>query len=341
MALRLPRRAKFGIFPTPLQRNSALADALEMGEVWVKRDDLTGFAWGGNKVRTTEFVVGYALENSVTDIVVSGGPTSNFAATMAAAGRASGIAVHQVAYGSEPEVYPPALCAAVQAGTKPVFTGSSDRSTMEIIAADLVETLREGGRTAMAVPRGGANSVGAYGFVAAAAELLEQIERARLQDITIVLPVGSGGSLAGLVAGRDRLEANWSVIGASVSRPAQALLPAINSKVRETAKALGRSESLDGAPVNVRLVDCCGEGFGVVTATEDEFCQRVRDRTGLLIDHTYNTKPLHWLSAHGRELSGTIIYWFTGGALGALSGTCGTSPSPTRADRSEGQRSNG
>lgn len=341
MALRLPRRTEFGIFPTPLQRNGALADVLEMGELWVKRDDLTGFAWGGNKVRTTEFLIGHALDNSVTDIVVSGGPTSNFAATMAAAGRASGIAIHQVAYGSEPEVYPPALRAAVLAGTNVVFTGSSDRSTMEIIAADLAETLREGGRTAMAVPRGGANSVGAYGFVAAAAELSEQIERAGLQDITIVLPVGSGGSLAGLVAGRDQLDASWSVIGASVSRPAQALLPAINSKVCETAKTLGQSESLDRAPDNLRLVDCRGEGFGVVTAAEDAFCQRIRDRTGLLIDHTYNTKPLHWLSANGRELSGTIIYWFTGGALGTLPGTCSTSPPSTRADRSEGQRPNG
>jgi 1-aminocyclopropane-1-carboxylate deaminase/D-cysteine desulfhydrase-like pyridoxal-dependent ACC family enzyme len=318
MALSLPARTELGVFPTPLRRNSALADVLGVDDLWVKRDDLTGFSWGGNKVRTAEFLIGDALESGITDIVVSGGPSSNFAATMAAAGRKVGIVVHQVAYGSEPDVYPPALRVAVQAGAQLVFTNSDDRDTMETTAVSVADTLCRDGRTAVAIPRGGATLVGSNGFVAAATELADQMDSAGLQHVTIVLPVGSGGSISGLLAGRALLTADWSIIGASVSRPARESAVEIVAKAGDAVNALGGSASHARSADNVRLVDCRGEGFGMVTAEEVAFSQRVRDATGLLIDHTYNTKPLHWLSQHGNGLTGPVIYWLTGGALGAF-----------------------
>lgn len=319
MALSLPSRKPLGVFPTPLRQERALGDLLGFPELLVKRDDLTGFSWGGNKVRTVEFLLAEALERDITDLVVAGGPSSNFAATMAAAGRTVDITVYQVAYGTEPDVHPPALLAAIDAGAELVFTGTADRTTMETVASELATSLSKDGRRAMAIPRGGATAVGSMGFVAAAVELRDQLNSAGLQDATIVLPVGSGGSIAGLVAGRSLLDANWSIVGASVSRSIEDSRAAILAKAAEAAAALGGSSIHDDHAHDLRLIDCRGDGFGTVTLAERSFERSISDATGLLIDHTYNTKPLYWLAGQAGELDGPVIYWLTGSALGAMS----------------------
>lgn len=337
MALSLPDRTALGIFPTPLQRDRALGEVLGLPSLWVKRDDLSGFSWGGNKVRTVEFLLAHAIAKGATDLVVAGGPTSNFAATLAAAGSAAGIVVHQVAYGVEPDNYPPALCASLQAGSNIVFTESNDRGTMEVVAAKLAASLSSSGRTALAIPRGGATSVGSMGFVAAAIELHDQLHDIGLSQATIVLPVGSGGSVTGLLAGRTLLGIEWSIIGMSVSRPANDFTDEIVANAAKTATVLGGSPIPGDYSQDFRIVDCRGEGFGVVTDQERSFGRHVSATTGLLIDHTYNTKPLHWLSGQGlsgqalsgqsptgeaTEIAGPVIYWLTGGAFDAMSQLC-------------------
>jgi len=319
MALSLPHRTTLGVFPTPLQRDHALGEVLGIPALWVKRDDLSGFSWGGNKVRTVEFLLADAIERGATDLVVAGGPTSNFAATLAAAGRTADIVVHQVAYGAEPDRYPPALSASLQAGSNVVFTESNDRGTMEVVAAKLADSLSSSGRTALAIPRGGATSVGSMGFVAAAIELRYQLEDVGLSQATIVLPVGSSGSVTGLLAGRTLLDIEWSIIGTSVSRPANGSTDEILANAAKTAAVLGGSPVPGDYSHNFRLVDCRGEGFGVVTDQERSFGRHVSASTGLLIDDTYNTKPLRWLSRQGSEIGGPVIYWLTGGALDAMS----------------------
>lgn len=317
MALNLPARADLGVFPTPLRREPALANALGMFDLWAKRDDLTGFSWGGNKVRTAQFLISDAVRSGVTDLVVAGGPSSNFAAIIAAAGPMFDIEIHQVSYGSEPAVKPPALRAALTSGANIRFTGSNDRSMMEVVADDLARELCGAGRVAVALPRGGANSVGVNGFVAAAFELHEQLNAAELSDPTIVLPVGSGGSIAGLLAGRALLDSTWPIVGASVSRTTANFEDLILNKATMAARALGWCGDPSTMSRRFHLVDCVGSGFGTLTSAEAEFRRDIQNATGLLVDHTYNTKPLHWLARRADALDGPHLYWLTGGALGA------------------------
>lgn len=310
------RRCSLGVWPTPLHRAPDLGAVLGVSELWLKRDDLTGFSWGGNKVRTAEFLLGEALDGGVQELVVCGGPSSNFVAILAAAAATAGIAVTQVSYGCEPDRATAALVAARATGATVVFTESADRDTMETFGAEVVRQRNLRGVRASLVPRGGASVTGALGFVAAAAEIDAQLDE-QLADAAdtcmIVIPVGSGGSVAGLIAGAALLGRRWRIVGVSVSRPPQRLRPLIDARVAQLIAELSGTRA---AP-DWELHDGLGAGFGTADAAESDIARAVSSRTGLVVDPTYNAKALTWLYRQP-DSAGPVIYWNTGGALGAL-----------------------
>ena len=313
MALADLPRAPLGVFPTPLHRAPELGELLGIADLWIKRDDLSGFSWGGNKVRAAEFLLGDAHAVHATDLVVAGGPSSNFVAIMAAAGQAHGLAVHQVSYGSEPDRPVAALAATRSCGATVTFTGSSDRSTMEIVGLEMAAELTTGDRVGYPIPRGGGSSVGTLGFIAAAAELAGQLEG----PATIVLPLGSGGSTAGLLAGAALGDHDWRLVGASVSRPADEIAMAVIDKAVGSATLTGTNLEASGIEPFLTVHDARGAGFGIARPEEHHIADDVNAATGLLIDATYNAKALRWL-ADTTDLDGPVVYWHTGGILGVI-----------------------
>ena len=149
-------RVPLATLPTPLTEARGLRGALggeaRCPRILLKRDDLTAFSWGGNKVRTLEYILGDALAERADTIVVAGGPTSNFAALLAVAAT---VPVVQVCYG-QPRGGAAALALSTRAGARVEFTGSADRSSMDEHAAELATKLRAEGRHPYVVPRGGA-----------------------------------------------------------------------------------------------------------------------------------------------------------------------------------------
>ena len=188
---------------------------------------------------------------------------------------------------------------------------------MDIAATDLARELGTARRVPMIIPRGGATPLGSVGFVAAAAELHEQCSSVGLNEVTIVIPVGSGGSIAGLVAGVAAIGATWNIIGVSVSRPAETMAVDVRAKAHQTMSIIGIQPQPD-AEGQFRLLDGRGEGFGVASAAEQRIAARATGASGLLVDATYNAKALRWLADNATEITGPVIYWHTGGALGAL-----------------------
>lgn len=298
-----------GSFPTPLERTDRLGALLGVEELWVKRDDLTGFSWGGNKVRAVEHLIGDALERGASTVLVAAGPSSNLAAILAAAAVGAGLKIEQVCYGDEPDVVPSALQSSRSLGAAVTFTGSEDREGMEEVAGRRAEELEADGHDVYQVPRGGATEVGARGFVSAASELQDQLRAVDVVPGTVVLPVGSGGSMTGLVTGRNRLGATWPTVGVSVSRPVDSFEPGVSAvDARSTAPPTARPPD--------RLVDGRGDGFGRVRPAESDLAAAVTVATGLLIDPVYNAKALFWLADN--EIEGPVVYWLTGGALAVM-----------------------
>ncbi|GAB3201188.1 D-cysteine desulfhydrase [Nocardioides hungaricus] len=292
MALELAR------LPTPLHHVADLG-APGLTDLWLKRDDLTGWAWGGNKVRTVESVLADVLERRVGTVVVAGAPASNFAALLAVAAAGCGLAVHQVCHGRPRSAT--ALALSRQAGAAVTFTGSDDKGSMETGAQALAREL--GG---YAVPRGGASAVGARGFAVAAPELVAQLDEAGLGAVTVVLPVGSGGSIAGLLAGlaRHGLDDRVRLVGVSATRAPDP--ERIIARATETARLLGGPDP--GA--DLVLVDGrAGEDDGLAAT--------LLRGSGFVADPVYNVKALRWLGRHRGELAGPVVYWSTGGLLAA------------------------
>lgn len=297
-------RVPLGIFPTPMQHVADLAGTPGLRDVLVKRDDLTGFAWGGNKVRTLEYILGDAMTNGADTIVVAGGPTSNFAALLAVAAT---VPVVQVCYG-QPRGGAAALALSRRAGARVEFTGSADRSSMDEHAAELATKLRAEGRHPYVVPRGGATPIGACGFADAAAELVEQLDD---RPVTVVIPVGSGGSIAGLLAGLDA--SHIEVVGVSVSRPVEEIEAQVARRAAECARLIG----VDAPLPRWRVVDGRGPGYGGGWPEADELARAALAHSGFVADPVYNAKALLWLNEHRHELPGRVLYWSTGGALAA------------------------
>ena len=298
-----------GIFPTPLHRAHRLEAAVGSGPVWLKRDDLAGFAVAGNKTRPLEHLLGDALARGADVLVTGGGPGSNFCPAAALAARAAGLDCELVVWGDvdgdlrdAPNL---ALAAAAGATLRP--TGDADRSAIDRLVTERAAELATAGRRPYAVPRGGSTGVGALGFATAAAELLDQIEPA-----LVVLSVGSGGSVAGLTAGFAAAGAAVPVLAVSVSRPLPEIAAHVAALAAECAVLLGGP-----VPAPPEWLDARGPGFGVASPRDRDAARLALRTEGLLLDDTYGAEACAALLDR-LPVPGPVVFWHTGGLLPAL-----------------------
>lgn len=314
------------ILPTPLVPAPRLTHLLGGLNLWIKRDDLTGFAFGGNKVRCLEFFLEDALRQKADTIVTGGGPQSNHVrATAAAAARAS---LHMTA------IYHGSPAATINGnerltrllGAQVRFTHNPDRASVELEIEQVVMDLQKNGFHPYAIPRGGSSPLGALGYVWAARELAEQCEKQGLKPDAIVLATGSCGTHAGLLAGVRSLHLPWRIEGFSVSRP----VSEAKGKVQILAQAVldRMHQSLVIEPEDVIIHDnVIGEGYGIPTQEAGEAIQLMARAEGIFLDPTYTGKAFAGFMALGKSghfhPNETVIFLHTGGepALFAGDGT--------------------
>jgi 1-aminocyclopropane-1-carboxylate deaminase/D-cysteine desulfhydrase-like pyridoxal-dependent ACC family enzyme len=305
--MRQPPRFPLAVLPTPLVPAPRLGEALGR-EIWIKRDDLTGFALGGNKVRTLEVLVADALDRGCDHMVGSGGPGSNLGPALAAAAGTAGLGCTIVLFGSEPRTVHPNLAMMRAFGARLVFTGDPDRAATSSYAEGEAERLRARGRRPYLVPRGAASGLGATGYARAAGELAAQLT---IAPAHVVVAAGSGGTAAGLLAGWSAFDLPGALVAVAVSRPVDETAGEIGRLSAEAAAILGSPQPALSA---LRLVDGLGRGFGLA---DPGICEAVRlalRTEGLLADVTYVARAVAALAA----LDGPLVLWHTGGGLGAV-----------------------
>jgi L-cysteate sulfo-lyase len=271
-------------WPTPLDPAPRLAATLGLapGDLWIKRDDLTDLG-GGNKVRKLEHLVAEALAGGATVLVTSGGAQSNHARTTAAAAARVGLRAVLVLGGTALAGQPGNLALDELLGAEVVLAeglfGASLNRRVEEVAAQL----RGAGEVPAVLPFGGSSAVGARGYVACAAELHQQAPDAA----HVVVAVGSGGTMAGLVAGlgADRV---LGIDTGALTDPAQ--------RVRSLVAELG------GGPGSLRLDrDQVGEGYGRLTTAAASAMRNAARTEGLLLDPVYTGKALAGLASAAAE----------------------------------------
>jgi D-cysteine desulfhydrase len=299
-------RRRLAVLPTPLHRARALEARLGGGPLYLKRDDLTGFGVAGNKARPLEFLLGDALARDADTLITAGAPGSNFIAAAALAARVCGLECEILVAGHP--TGSDALELANRSGARLIFTGAG-RDDLDRLVVEHADKL---GGNPYPVPRGGATAVGALGFVHAASELADQLAgEDTAEDAVVVLPTGSGASLAGFLAGRAAIGATWPTYGVSVSRPADRMRAEVLDLAERCAALTGGPAPKEG---DLHLIDATSTGFGTVTDADRDAMRVMLDTEGILLDPTYGAKAM----AAVRETAGPVVLWLTGGLPGAL-----------------------
>ena len=309
-------RIRLAVLPTPLTPAPRLGRALGTGPLLIKRDDLTGFAFGGNKARLLEFLLAAALADGADTLVTGGAAGSNFCAVAAAAAQHAGLRCELVIAGLPQPLARapgPALALALTWGAVVRWTGTSDRDSVDTQLPRAAAELTAQGRRPYLMPRGGATGLGAIGYALAAAELHEQLDGRG--GIHVVVPVGSGGTLAGLVAGHVLLGRPWTLVGCSASRPPEAAARQVLTLARECLRLLGSDPGQLGVD-EFAVADARGPGHGLASADGTAAAGMAIRTEGLMVDPVYTAKALAMAArcAPGRE----AVFWHTGGVLDAV-----------------------
>lgn len=331
-------RYPLGHFPTSLEPMERLTGLLRRTEpatpnLWLKRDDCTGLATGGNKTRKLEFLVGEALHEGADTLVTQGATQSNHARQTAAAAARAGLAcvllleqrvVRDEEYEHGGNVLLDDLLGADIAERLPA--GTDMPAAMEARA----DALRKARRKPFVIPGGGSNPTGALGYVGCAQEL----EHADVAVDWIVHATGSTGTQAGLLAGLTAMHSGTKVLGISVRNKEDEQRAAVHDLACRTAAALGID---DGVPEDRVLVDdrWVGEGYGVPTQPMIDAVRLLARTEGILLDPVYTGKGFAGLLGNIREgrfrPEQNVTFVHTGGSAGLFGyRSAFTSPADTR-----------
>lgn len=314
-------RARFAHLPTPLEGAPRLGEALGTLSLFVKRDDATGLAGGGNKTRKLEFLVGEARARGADTLVTQGAIQSNHVRQTAAAAARMGMAceiILEARTGSEAADYNGSgnvlLDRLLGAQIRTVPGGSDMNAALE----ETAQAVRDRGGRPYVIPGGGSNAVGALGYADCARELVVQADAMGLKIDRIVTATGSAGTQAGLVAGLAVIGADIPVLGIGVRAP-QAMQEANVFKLaQETCALLGQEGRVTREMVAANC-DYVGAGYGLIDQAVIDALKLAARTEALILDPVYSGKAMKGLidlCAKGAFKGETVVFLHTGGAQG-------------------------
>lgn len=291
--------------PTPFQKLESITRALEGPEIFIKRDDLTGLAFGGNKSRKLEFIIQDALDKKADVIITWASLQSNWCLQTAAAARKFGIKPVLILFKTYdlPDEYDGNLLLdfildadiRIQEAEKGKLVSKED--AYEIIEG-VVNEVRERGYSPYIAPIGGSmmggsmeNPLGAISYVNAFAEMLEQAEEQKVDVNYVVHASGSGGTQAGLAVGAKALKEGIEVLGISVSREKQTYGEEVFTIAQDTIKALRLDISLGKEDIIV-FDEYLKEGYGIVNKEISEMIRFVATQEAIMLDPVYTGKAM-------------------------------------------------
>ena len=311
----LPRLA-LAVRPTPIQEAPRLSAYLGGPRIFIKRDDLTGLALGGNKVRKLELLLGEARAQGADVIVTVGAMQSNHARLTAAAARIFGWEAILVLSGEEPEESQGNLLLDRLLGAEVRLINSSDDYVLMGVVADLARELEARGRRPYVIPRGGSTGLGAAAYLEAGFEAFAQLNALGVRADAIVHASTSGGTQSGLLTAAKWSRAGALVVGISAGPSQQTVVQRVTGIVRDLGRVMGSEWEVHQEDVVV-YDGYVGEGYGVPTPQTIDAIKVMARTEGILLDPVYTGKAMAGLidlvhrGVFGREQ--TVLFWHTGG----------------------------
>lgn len=311
---RFPRQP-LGFFPTPTVELSTLSRLLGGPRIFMKRDDLTGLALGGNKTRKLEYLIGDALVQGADTIVTAGAAQSNHCRQTAAAAAGLQLECHLVLGGEEPREATGNLLLDRLFGCEIHWAGEHRKGED---LPRLIGQLEASGKRPYLIPYGGSNELGALGFVEALKELDGQIDGDSITHI--VFASSSGGTHAGLMVGKALLGRSYQIVGINIDKDETGQIPFdehILSLANRTAERVGLDHVFGKDDVTLDS-SYVGDGYGVVGTLERDAISLLAKTEGILLDPVYTGRAMGGLIDMIRTgqlgAEDMVLFWHTGGA---------------------------
>ena len=322
LAAALGRAPRFSCahLPTPLEPLKRLSAHLGGPSLWIKRDDCTGLATGGNKARKLEYLIGDAIAKGADTVITHGALQSNHVRQTAAAAALANLRC-EVLY--EHRVDNPdadycqsgnVLLTRLLGAKRSEYPKDTD---MDAAMKTRADALKEAGRRPCIIPGGGSNPMGAMGYANCALELAHQADELKLPIAQVVHATGSTGTQAGLVAGCHGMDWPFPVLGIGVRLPRAQQEQKVFELARATLEHLGIERELPRQSVCANC-DYVGAGYGLPTAGMLEAVALLARLEGILLDPVYSGKGMAGLIALVRQgvfaATDNIVFIHTGGA---------------------------
>jgi D-cysteine desulfhydrase len=310
--LNIPK-ASLGFFPTPLHELPRLSRQLGGPQIFIKRDDQTGLALGGNKTRKLQYILGEALSQGCNTIITAGAEQSNHCRQTAAAAARLGLECHLVLGGDEPAKARGNLLLDKIFGCRIHWT-KEHRKGEDI--PQIYRQLNAAGKKPYIVPYGGSNELGAIAFAEAFKEMNEQSSEAFTH---IVFASSSGGTQAGLMLGKTILDSACSLVGINIDKDLADERPfdqRILSLVSRSAERIGL-EHIFTAQDLILNDNYLGQGYGLVGDLENEAINITARTEGILLDPVYTGRAMGGLidmiKSGEIDKDARVLFWHTGG----------------------------
>jgi D-cysteine desulfhydrase family pyridoxal phosphate-dependent enzyme len=295
--------------PTPIEPLLRLSKELNGPRIFVKRDDLTGLALGGNKVRKLEFVVAEALANGAKTLVTVGSIQSNHCRQTAAVAAKLGLRCILVLSGQEPAQNSGNLFLDHLLGAEIVWTTREEREN--VLQKTFQESWQRGERPYL-IPLGASNPVGTLGYAAA----MEELSTVEPQFDWIIVASSSGGTQAGMVLGASLTGWHGKILGISIDHPVEELRETVSFLANEAADRLREKCVFKPDQILVNS-DFLGAGYAVAGEPEVETIRLFAKLEGLILDPVYTARAAAGMIAliHKGffQPNEKILFWHTGG----------------------------
>jgi D-cysteine desulfhydrase family pyridoxal phosphate-dependent enzyme len=302
--------------PTPLHRARNLETALgpRCPRIYLKRDDLTGLAFGGNKARKLEYLLADALANEATTLVTEGAVQSNHARITAAAAAIAGLRIVLVLDARHGSDIAGNLLLDHLLGAEVRIV--PDKAARAALMASIGDELRAAGERPYVIPTGGSVPIGAAGYVNMVAELLVQLVICGEAPSRLYFATGSMGTQAGLVVGARAFSAPFIVYGVAVEHPVETLIADGATLANGTAELLGLGQRFDATDITIDG-GFIGAAYGVPTEEGMEAIRLLARTEAVFLDPVYSGKAMAGLISHVRsgqfDPNEAVVFLHTGG----------------------------
>jgi D-cysteine desulfhydrase family pyridoxal phosphate-dependent enzyme len=303
------------LLPTPCHKLKNISQEF-LVTIYCKRDDLTGFAFGGNKTRKLDFLVADAITKKADILIAVGAIQSNFCRMTSAAGKVSGLDVHLVLGGKKPEKLTGNLLLSDLFGAQIHFVESIDWNVWEQEGEKLAEKFKAQGKNVCELPVGGSTPIGALGYVNAFIEILDDCKRLGITTSTIIHASSSAGTQAGLIVGKSLTGWEGKIIGMGAAQTKEQLSCEVFHLAEETGKLLGAKINAQDVIVDHSYM---GPAYGERTAECKAAIKLFAEKEGIILDNVYTGKAAAGLLDYAKRGLFTpnenVVFIHTGGAV--------------------------